>query len=91
LLLKKNQLSVLDLDVIELMEAYAAQAIICAKELKLPIDRINLSGGSLSRGHPIGASGAVLAVRMLNELKNEDLLYLYHQMVCHIILVNSLI
>ncbi len=71
LLLKKNQLSVLDLDVIELMEAYAAQAIICAKELKLPIDRINLSGGSLSRGHPIGASGAVLAVRMLNELKNE--------------------
>lgn len=71
MLLKKNQLSVLDLDVIELMEAYAAQAIICAKELKLPIDRINLSGGSLSRGHPIGASGAVLAVRMLNELKNE--------------------
>ena len=70
-LLKKNHLSSLDLDVIELMEAFAAQAIVCAKELKLPKDRINRSGGSLSRGHPIGASGAVLAVRILNELKND--------------------
>lgn len=54
---------------IELMEAYAAQAIACATALGLDPEKINPAGGSLARGHPIGASGAVLAVRLFHDLK----------------------
>ncbi len=57
------------LDEIELMEAYAAQAIACARGAGLPPERINRGGGSLARGHPIGASGAILAVRLFHELR----------------------
>ncbi len=54
---------------IELMEAYAVQAIACAAELGLDPEKINPAGGSLARGHPIGASGAVLAVRLFHDLR----------------------
>ena len=57
-----------DLTVIELMEAYAAQAIACAEGAGLDPARTNLSGGALARGHPIGASGAILAVRLFYQL-----------------------
>ena len=57
-----------DLRVAELMEAYAVQAIACAEALGLDMSRVNLGGGALARGHPIGASGAILAVRMFHEL-----------------------
>ncbi len=53
---------------IEMMEAYAAQAMLCAQLTGLPLDRVNQSGGALARGHPIGASGAVLAVRLFHDL-----------------------
>lgn len=62
-------LAAANLQVVELMEAYAVQAIACAEALGLPRERINLGGGALARGHPIGASGAILAVRMFHELK----------------------
>lgn len=57
--------------VIELMEAYAAQAIACARGAGLDARVINLGGGSLARGHPIGASGAILAVRLFHELRRR--------------------
>ena len=57
-----------DLSVIELMEAYAVQAIGCAQGAALDPALINLSGGALARGHPIGASGAILAVRLFYQL-----------------------
>ncbi len=57
------------LAVVELMEAYAVQAIACAEALGLDLALTNLGGGALARGHPIGASGAILAVRMFHELK----------------------
>ncbi len=60
-----------DLTVIELMEAYAAQAIACGRLSNLPEERTNLSGGALSRGHPIGASGAILICRAFHELKRR--------------------
>jgi len=53
---------------IEMMEAYAAQAMLCTQLTKLPVDRVNLQGGALARGHPIGASGAVLAVRLFHDI-----------------------
>lgn len=71
-LLAKNHLSPDDLTLIELMEAYAAQSIVCVNESNLPKDRINVSGGSLSRGHPIGASGTVLMVRLFHEFANKN-------------------
>jgi acetyl-CoA C-acetyltransferase len=64
----------LDLDafkVCEVMEAYAAQAIACVDALGFDPARVNRSGGALARGHPIGASGAILAVRLFHELRGE--------------------
>ena len=58
-------------DAVELMEAYAVQAIACARETGLSRNRINLGGGALARGHPIGASGAILAVRLFHELQRR--------------------
>ncbi len=57
------------LQVIEIMEAYAVQALACVQEAGLDPARVNLGGGALARGHPIGASGAILAVRLFWELK----------------------
>src|SRR5262249_61028364 len=57
--------------VAEIMEAFAAQAIACISGLGLDPRRVNRGGGALARGHPIGASGAVLAVRLWHELKQE--------------------
>ena len=59
-----------DLAVAELMEAYAAQAIVCVRETGLDPEIVNPGGGSLARGHPVGASGAVLAVRAFHELQS---------------------
>ena len=66
--LDRNALQPADLQKIELMEAYAVQAIVCARDCDLPIDRLNQKGGALARGHPIGASGAILAVRLFHDL-----------------------
>ncbi len=53
---------------IEIMEAYAAQAIACVQKTKLDPLKVNQKGGALARGHPIGASGAILAVRLYSDL-----------------------
>lgn len=54
---------------IEVMEAFAVQAIACIRATGLPEDRVNLGGGALARGHPIGASGAINLVRLFHELR----------------------
>ncbi len=59
-----------DIAVAEVMEAYAAQAIVCIRGGGLDPARVNISGGALARGHPIGASGAINAVRLYHELQN---------------------
>ena len=68
-LLERNRLTSVDIDAVELMEAYAVQAIVCANACGFSSEQINRSGGALSRGHPIGASGAILAVRLFYELE----------------------
>ncbi|MCI4662606.1 MAG: thiolase family protein [Neomegalonema sp.] len=70
--LKDADLVAADLACIELMEAFAAQAIACQRGAALELARINLGGGSLARGHPIGASGAILAVRLFHLLRGES-------------------
>lgn len=57
------------LERVELMEAYAVQALACMDALALPEDRVNPTGGALARGHPIGASGAILAARLFHGLR----------------------
>lgn len=57
------------LERVELMEAYAVQALACMDALALPEDRVNPTGGALARGHPIGASGAILAARLFHGLQ----------------------
>ena len=64
--------NVKDLDLIEINEAFAAQSIAVIKELKIPQEKVNVNGGAIALGHPIGASGARIVVSLLNELKKMN-------------------
>lgn len=63
--------SIGNVDVAEVMEAYAAQAIACVTQSGLNPEAVNRGGGALARGHPIGASGAILAVRLFHEMSRR--------------------
>jgi len=67
-LLKKTGFSLDDIDVFEVNEAFASQALAVCRELNLPADRTNPNGSGISLGHPIGATGAILTVKALYEL-----------------------
>jgi len=67
-ILAKTGLKLDDIDVFEVNEAFAAQALAVCRELKLPMDRVNPNGSGISLGHPIGATGAILVVKALYEL-----------------------
>jgi acetyl-CoA C-acetyltransferase len=67
-LLAKTGLKLEAMDVIELNEAFAAQALACIKELGLAADKTNPNGSGIGLGHPVGATGAILAVKALYEL-----------------------
>ena len=69
LLLKKTGLSINDIDLFELNEAFAGQAIYCIKKLKIPEKKVNVHGGAIAIGHPLGCTGARLVIAMLNQLK----------------------
>lgn len=73
--LKKAGLSVADLDLIEANEAFAAQACAVVKELGLPAEKVNVNGGAVAIGHPIGASGARIFVTLLYEMKRRGSRY----------------
>ena len=68
-LLEKHGLSVGDIDVWEVNEAFAAQALAVAKDLGLPEDKLNPNGSGISLGHPVGATGAIITVKALYELE----------------------
>jgi acetyl-CoA C-acetyltransferase len=70
-LLKKTGLTNDDIDLFEVNEAFAAQALAVCRELKLPEDRTNPNGSGISLGHPIGATGCILVVKALHELKRS--------------------
>jgi len=67
-LLQKTKLSLSDIDLIELNEAFAAQIIACARELPFDLARVNVNGGAIALGHPIGATGARIATTLLHEM-----------------------
>jgi len=67
--LERANLTIQDMDVIELNEAFAAQALAVIRDLDLPLDRTNPNGSGISLGHPIGATGCILTVKALYELR----------------------
>jgi len=70
-LLAQARLAVGDITLWELNEAFAAQVLCCARELDLPMDRLNATGGGISLGHPIGASGARILVTLIHQLRRR--------------------
>ena len=71
-LLERLSISVNDIDLIELNEAFAAQAIAVIRELKLPLEKVNVNGGAIALGHPLGCTGAKLTVQLLYELRRRQ-------------------
>lgn len=67
-LLERTGLSIADMDVIELNEAFAAQALAVIRELGLPMDKTNPNGSGIGLGHPVGATGAIISVKAVHEL-----------------------
>ncbi len=70
--LEKAQLTFDELDLIELNEAFAAQSLAVIKELQLPQEIVNVNGGAIALGHPIGASGTRILVTLIHELKRRN-------------------
>jgi acetyl-CoA acetyltransferase family protein len=75
LALTRAGLALADLDLIEINEAFAAQYLACEKELGLDRDRVNVNGGAIALGHPLGASGARLVLTLLMELRRRGKKY----------------
>lgn len=73
--LKLAGLTLEDIDLIELNEAFAAQALACVKELNIDQKKLNVNGGAIALGHPIGGTGAILTVKIMNELERRGSRY----------------
>jgi acetyl-CoA acyltransferase len=70
-LLAKHHLQVSDIELFELNEAFASQSVYCQKELGIPDDRVNVNGGAIALGHPLGCTGAKLTATALYELRRR--------------------
>jgi acetyl-CoA C-acetyltransferase len=70
--LEKAQWKISDLDLIESNEAFAAQSLAVIKDLEIPKEKVNVNGGAIALGHPIGASGARILVTLLHEMMKRD-------------------
>jgi acetyl-CoA C-acetyltransferase len=75
LALEKAGLTMDDIDLIELNEAFASQAIACMRELSMDINKVNVNGGAIAMGHPVSASGGAIVTKLLYELEARDLRY----------------
>lgn len=71
-MLEKNGLKMEDFDLIEANEAFAAQSIAVARDLGFDMDKVNVNGGAIAIGHPVGASGCRIMVTLLHEMKRRD-------------------
>jgi acetyl-CoA C-acetyltransferase len=73
--LKRAGLKIGDLDLIELNEAFASQSIACIRDLELDISKVNVNGGAIAIGHPLGASGARISTTLLHEMHKRNVHY----------------
>jgi len=71
--LQRADLAVRDIDLWEINEAFAPIPIVVARELGIPMEKVNVNGGAIALGHPLGATGAILVATVLNELERRDL------------------
>ena len=69
--MEKSGLTLDDMDLIELNEAFAAQALACVKELSINLEKLNVNGGAISHGHPLGATGGILVGKAVYELNRS--------------------
>ena len=74
-LLAQTGLAIQDIDLFEINEAFAAQAIYCQRELGIPDDKLNVNGGAIALGHPLGCTGAKLTATLLHELRRRSKRY----------------
>lgn len=72
-LLKVTKMTLNDIDLIEINEAFCAQTLSCAKALKLDMEKLNVNGGATALGHPLGASGSRITAHLVHELKRRGL------------------
>ncbi|NYE06712.1 acetyl-CoA C-acetyltransferase [Bacillus niacini] len=70
--MEKGGLSIADMDLIEINEAFAAQVLACNRELNMDSNKVNVNGGAIAHGHPLGATGAILATKAVYELKRSN-------------------
>ena len=70
--IKKANWKLKDVDLFEINEAFAAQSIAVIRELKIDMKKVNVNGGAIALGHPIGASGARILVTLLHEMKKQN-------------------
>ncbi|XP_061535190.1 3-ketoacyl-CoA thiolase, peroxisomal isoform X1 [Phycodurus eques] len=70
--LRKAGLSVVDIDVFEINEAFASQAVYCVEKLGIPLEKVNPNGGAIALGHPLGCTGARQLVTMLHHLRRQQ-------------------
>jgi 3-oxoadipyl-CoA thiolase len=73
--LSRANLSVADIDLIELNEAFASQSIACIRQLELDLSKVNVNGGSIALGHPLGCSGVRISTTLLHEMKKRGTRY----------------
>ena len=73
--LKRANLSITDIDIVELNEAFASQSLACIKELKMDINKVNIHGGAIALGHPLGATGARITGKVATLLQNKNKKY----------------
>jgi acetyl-CoA C-acetyltransferase len=69
--MEKSGLSLKDMDIIEINEAFAAQVLACDRELEMDPEKVNVNGGAIAHGHPLGATGAILTIKAICELKRS--------------------
>ena len=75
LALKQSGLTLADIDLVELNEAFAAQALAVIREAGLDPDIVNVNGGAIALGHPLGCTGAKLTTQIINELQRRNKRY----------------
>lgn len=73
--LEKAGLTIDDIDLFEINEAFAAQCLACQKELGIPNDKLNVNGGGISLGHPVGATGSRITISLMYEMKKRNSRY----------------
>jgi acetyl-CoA acetyltransferase family protein len=73
--LSRANLAIDDIDLIELNEAFASQALACIRELGLDPERVNVNGGAIALGHPLGCSGARILTTLVHEMARRDARY----------------